>query len=176
VGVVGDGFKVPGTSKVPGTLSEATISVGVGAVVLNDDGRILLVEHVPQRDDFWGGQWMVPGGGLELGETLEEGVAREVEEETNLKVEVLKHVSTLDRIVREADEVKIHVVYVDFLVRPVSGELRPGSDVGAARWFSRDEIEANWDEIHVDTRRLLERMGLGKASYSFPSQGEVGRG
>jgi 8-oxo-dGTP diphosphatase len=138
----------------------ATISVGVGAVVLDDDGQILLVKHVPRRDDFWGGQWMVPGGGLELGETLEEGIAREVEEETNLKVQVLRHVSTLDRIVREGDEVKIHVVYVDFLVRPVGGELCPSSDVGAARWFSRDEIEANWEEIHVDTRRLLEKIGF----------------
>jgi 8-oxo-dGTP diphosphatase len=154
--------QVPGTSEVPGTLSEVTISVGVGAVVLDDDGQILLVKHVPKRDDFWGGQWMVPGGGLELGESLKEGIAREVEEETNLKVEVLKHVSTLDRIVREGDEVKIHVVYVDFLVRPVGGELRPSSDVGAARWFSRGEIEAHWEEIHVDTRRLLEKIGLGK--------------
>ncbi len=140
--------------------TEATISVGVGAVVLDDDGRILLVKHVPRKGDFWGGKWMVPGGGLELGETLEEGVAREVEEETNLKVEVLRHVSTLDRIVREGDEVKIHVVYVDFLARPVSGEPRPGSDVGAAQWFSRDEIEAYWDEIHVDTKRLLAKVGF----------------
>lgn len=140
--------------------TEAIISVGVGAVVLDDGGRILLVKHVPRRGDFWGGQWMVPGGGLELGETLEEGVAREVEEETNLKVEVLRHVSTLDRIVKEGDEVKIHVVYVDFLVRPVGGELRPSSDVGAARWFSRGEVVANWDEIHVDTRRLLEKIGF----------------
>jgi len=142
--------------------TRATISVGVGAVVLDDDGRILLVKHVPRRGDFWGGQWMVPGGGLELGETLEEGVVREVEEETNLKVEVLRHVSTLDRIVREGDEVKIHVVYVDFLVRPVAGELCPGSDVGTARWFSSDEIEANWEKIHVDTRRLLEKVGFGR--------------
>jgi ADP-ribose pyrophosphatase YjhB (NUDIX family) len=142
--------------------TEATISVGVGAVVLDDDGRILLVKHAPKAGDFWGGQWMVPGGGLELGETLEEGVAREVEEETNLKVEVLSHVSTLDRIVREGGEVKIHVVYVDFLVRPVGGNLHPSSDVGTARWFSRGEIEAHWEEIHVDTRRLLERMGFGK--------------
>ncbi len=142
--------------------TEATISVGVGAVILNDDGRILLVKHVPRRGDFWGGQWMVPGGNLEPGETLEEGVIREVEEETNLKVEVLRHVSTLDRIVREGDEVKIHVVYVDFLARLVGGELRPGSDVGAARWFSRGEIKAHWDEIHVDTRRLLEKIGFGK--------------
>lgn len=140
--------------------AEVSISVGIGAVVLDGDGRILLVKHVPKRDDFWGGQWMVPGGGLELGETLEVGVVREVEEETNLKVEVLRHVSTLDRIVMEGDGVKIHVVYVDFLVRPVGGELRPGSDVGTARWFSRDEIEANWDEIHVDTRHLLEKIGF----------------
>jgi 8-oxo-dGTP diphosphatase len=149
--------------------AEVSISVGVGAVILGDDGRILLVKHVPKRDDFWGGRWMVPGGGLELGETLEEGIAREVEEETNLKVEVLRHVSTLDRIVREGDEVKIHVVYVDFLVRPVGGELHPGSDVGAARWFSRDEIEAHWEEIHVDTRRLLEKIDLEKAFCSSPS-------
>ncbi len=141
--------------------AEVTISVGVGAVVLNDQGQILLVKHVPRTGDFWGGQWMVPGGGLELGEALEEGIIREVEEETNLKVEVLRHVSTLDRIVREGDEVKLHVVYVDFLVRPVGGDLRPSSDVGAARWFSRDEIEAHWDDIHVDTRRLLDKIGLG---------------
>jgi ADP-ribose pyrophosphatase YjhB (NUDIX family) len=138
-------------------------------VVLDNDSRILLVKHIPKEGDFWGGQWMVPGGGLEPGETLEEGVAREVEEETNLKVQVLKHVSTLDRIVREGDEVKIHVVYVDFLVRPVGGELRPGSDVGSARWFSRDEIGANWEEIHVDTRRLLEKIG-------FVMQGAVRQG
>ncbi len=150
-------------------VAEVSISVGVGAVVFDDDGRILLVKHVPMRGDFWGGKWMVPGGGLEVGETLEEGVAREVGEETNLQVEVLKHVSTLDRIVSEGDEVKLHVVYVDFLVRPVGGELCPGSDVGAAQWFSRDDIEANWDEIHVDTRRLLERIGLGEAPYSSPS-------
>lgn len=142
--------------------TEATISVGVGAEILNDDGRILLVKHVPRRGDFWGGQWMVPGGNLEPGETLEEGVIREVEEETNLKVEVLRHVSTLDRIVREGDEVKIHVVYGDFLVRLVGGQLRPSSDVGTARWFSADEIEANWHEIHVDTRRLLAKIGFGK--------------
>ena len=142
--------------------TETSISVGVGAVILDDDGRILLVKHVPRKGDFWGGQWMVPGGGLEPGETLEEGVVREVEEETNLKVEVLRHVSTLDRIVREGDEVRIHVVYVDFLVRPVNGELRPSSDVGTARWFSRDEIKAHWEKIHVDTRRLLEKVGLGK--------------
>jgi len=130
-------------------------------VVLDDDGRILLVKHVPKKGDFWGGQWMVPGGNLELGETLEEGVIREVEEETNLRVKVLRHVSTLDRIVREGDEVKIHVVYVDFLVRPVGGDLCPSSDVAVARWFSRDEIKAHWDEIHVDTRRLLEEISLG---------------
>jgi ADP-ribose pyrophosphatase YjhB (NUDIX family) len=62
--------------------------------------------------------------------------------------------------VREGNEVKLHVVYVDFLVRPVGGELRPSSDVGAARWFSRDEVVANWDEIHDDTRRLLEKIGF----------------
>ena len=152
-----------------GAAEVISISVGVGAVVLHDDGQILLVKHVPRRDDFWGGQWMVPGGGLELGETLEEGIAREVEEETNLEVEVLRHVSTLDRIVREGDEVKIHVVYVDFLVRPVGGELCPGSDVGTARWFSKNEIEANWENIHVDTRRLLEKIDLGKAFCSSPS-------
>lgn len=140
--------------------AETIISVGVGAVILDDDGRTLLVKHIPRRDDFWGDKWMVPGGSLEPGETLEEGVVREVEEETNLRVEVVKHVSTLDRIVREGDEVKLHVVYVDFLVRPVGGELCPGSDVATARWFSRDEIEAHWDEIHVDTRHLLEKIGF----------------
>ena len=106
---------------------------------------------------------------LRAGSNIDTANPKSAQERANPQKPVARPKTTLDRIVREGDGVKIHVVYVDFLVRPVGGELRPNSDVGTARWFSRDEIEANWDEIHIDTRRLFERIGFGRVSCSSPS-------
>lgn len=100
--------------------------VGVGAVVI-DDGRVVLVKR---RFDPLAGQWSLPGGSLEVGETLEAGVAREILEETGLVVEVGPVVDVFDRIMLdEARRVRYHFVLIDYLCRPVGGRLRAGSDV-----------------------------------------------
>lgn len=118
-------------------LSERPV-VGVGAVVIHG-GRVLLIRRgkEPLR-----GRWVVPGGTLELGETLEEGVVREVGEETGLRVRPRDVVTVFDRIERREGQVLYHFVIVDFLCEYISGELRAGSDAEEAAFVSRSDLPA----------------------------------
>jgi len=103
--------------------------VGVGAVIV-DAGRVVLVKR---RYEPLAGHWSLPGGTLELGETLEAGVAREMREETGLHVEVGPVIEVFDRIMLDEERrVRYHFVLVDYLCRPVGGELKFGSDVDDA--------------------------------------------
>lgn len=98
---------------------------GVGGVILID-GRVLLIRR---RFPPSAGRWSLPGGTLEVGETLQEGTAREMKEETGLDVEVGPVVDVFDRIIRDATgRVQYHFVLVDFLCRVVSGTPAPASD------------------------------------------------
>jgi len=107
--------------------------VGVGAVIL-DGGRVVLVKrrHPPLK-----GEWSLPGGGVEIGETLEECVVREVREETGLDIEVGPVVEVFDRIDRTADgRIEYHFVIVDYCCRPRSDRLAHGSDAEDVRWVA----------------------------------------
>jgi 8-oxo-dGTP diphosphatase len=120
--------------------------VGVGGVII-DEGRALLIRRgsEPLR-----GEWSIPGGTLELGETLEEGVARELLEETGLEVRVLELIEVFDRIYVESTAgehepkkgPRFHYVIVDYLCERLSGQPRAGSDV-------TDVAFAREDELHV---------------------------
>ena len=99
--------------------------VGVGAVIF-DEGRVLLVQrgHAPMQ-----GEWSLPGGALEVGETLEEGVRREVLEETGLIVEPVAMIEVFDRIARDdTGRVQFHYVLVDYLCRITGGSAACASD------------------------------------------------
>ena len=103
--------------------------VGVGGVIV-DNGQIVLIRrgHEPMK-----GHWSLPGGGVDVGETLEEAVAREVLEETGLDVEVGPVIDVFDRITRDEDRrVRYHYVLIDYLCWPIGGTLQAGSDVDAA--------------------------------------------
>ena len=103
--------------------------VGVGAVIVMPDQQVVVVKR---KNEPLAGQWSLPGGGLELGESLEAGVAREVREETGLIVEVGPVVDVFDRILLHDDgQVRFHFVLVDYLCRPMGGRLQAGSDVEA---------------------------------------------
>jgi 8-oxo-dGTP diphosphatase len=111
--------------------------VGVGAVVIDGD-RVLLVRrgHEPLK-----GEWSLPGGAVEIGETLKVAVAREVREETGLEVDVGPMVEVLDRIRLDGDGRPIyHYVLIDFLCRPSGGALACASDADDARWAPVSEL------------------------------------
>lgn len=133
--------------------------VGVGAVVV-DEGRVLLVRRGTEPLK---GQWSLPGGLLELGESLTCGVVREVREETGLIVEPLELVELLDRIHREGKKVRYHYVIADYLCRVTGGSLQAASDADAVRWVER----ADWNShsaLKLDpvTVRVIE-MGWQRA-------------
>jgi len=134
--------------------------VAVGAVVEDDEGRILLVKHEPERGGFWQGKWICPGGKLELGETIGDGIKREVKEETGLEIELIKPLPAFDRIVKSADGIDLHVVYIDYIAKVAGGELKADSDVGEALWIEKDELGHVWDDMHEDTQRLFKLAGM----------------
>lgn len=112
--------------------------VGVGAVIIHD-GRALIVQRgaEPRR-----GEWTVPGGLLELGETLRAGVEREVLEETGLTVKAAEVLDVFDSIYPDAEgRTEYHYVLVDFLCELIAGDLKPGSDISAARWITAEDLE-----------------------------------
>jgi len=110
--------------------------VGVGGVVVHRQRALLIRRGCEPLK----GAWSIPGGMLELGEELTEGVRRELKEETGLDVEPLEIVAAFDRITREGKRVKYHYVIVDYVCRLRGGKLKPSSDVTDARWARREEM------------------------------------
>ena len=112
--------------------------VGVGGVVVRD-GRVLLIRR--GKEPLYG-RWVVPGGTVELGETLEQALVRELHEETGLRVEPVELLTVFDRIERDGPAVAYHYVIVDYLCRWLSGEAKAASDALDAAWASPGELPA----------------------------------
>jgi 8-oxo-dGTP diphosphatase len=125
----------------------------VGAVVIKE-GKVLLVKrsYSPQKD-----KWAIPGGSVNLGETLQEAAEREVMEETGLTIAAKEPVYSFDLIERNAKgDIVFHYVIVDLLADHVSGDPQPADDVSDARWFGPEEIES--PEITGNTKKLLRKI------------------
>ena len=109
----------------------------MGAIILNRN-RVLLVERARAPLQ---GYWSLPGGVLETGERLEEGVCREVLEETGLIVTPLRVVEIFQRIMRDANgRVEYHYVLVDYFCRVTGGVLKARDDVSRAEWVPRSGL------------------------------------
>jgi 8-oxo-dGTP diphosphatase len=113
--------------------------VGVGAVIVQNHSVLLIRRAQPPLL----GEWSLPGGVLECGESLREAVAREAREETGLVVETDEMLGVYERLIRDDEgRMRYHYVLIDFLCRPVGGEVNAGSDAADVRWFRRDELPA----------------------------------
>jgi 8-oxo-dGTP diphosphatase len=140
--------------------------VGVGGVII-DHGRAVLIRRgsEPLR-----GEWSIPGGTLELGETLEQGVARELLEETGLEVRVLELIEVFDRIYRDdgvatskaIERPRFHYVIADYLCERVGGKLHAGSDVTDVALASEEEL-ANFHLTETATRILNKAFAMDRA-------------
>jgi ADP-ribose pyrophosphatase YjhB (NUDIX family) len=131
--------------------------VGVGAIII-EDGRVLLVKrgHPPLA-----GEWSIPGGVLEVGETLREAAIREAREETCLRVEPADLLGVYDRVSRDDDGGTVyHYVLIDFLCSRVGGEARAADDADEVRWFTLEE--AGELALPEDTAEVI-RLGFQKA-------------
>ncbi len=133
----------------------------VGAIILDKRGRVLLVKHNPEKGGFWANKYICPGGRLEAGESLEEGVRREIKEETGLEINILRWVRPFERVIRDTDgTLQDHVIYLDAIATKQKGQFRPASDVGEGSWFSKEQLKQVRNEIHEDTQILLREAGL----------------
>jgi ADP-ribose pyrophosphatase YjhB (NUDIX family) len=140
--------------------------VGIGGVII-DQGRTLLIRRggEPLR-----GEWSIPGGTLELGESLEEGVARELLEETGIEVRVLELIEVFDRIFLEdqstSAEVKrrprFHFVIADYLCERLGGQPRAGSDVTDVAFAREDEL-TNFHLTETAARVLKKAFAMDRA-------------
>lgn len=145
--------------------------VGVGGVVI-EDGRALLIRRgsEPLR-----GEWSIPGGTLELGESLEQGVARELLEETGLEVRVMELIEVFDRIfegdeadaaaagaVLEKKRPKYHYVIADYLCERVGGEAVAASDVTHVAFAREDEL-GGYGLTETATRVLRKAFAMERA-------------
>jgi mutator protein MutT len=113
--------------------------VGVGAVILDGDAVLLVRRaHEPLK-----GEWSLPGGAVEVGETLAVAVVREVLEETGLHIDVGPIVEVLDRVHRGGDgRVEYHFVIVDYFCSAIGGTLRSGTDAADSCWALVDDLSA----------------------------------
>ena len=125
--------------------------VGVGAVVI-DGSQVLLVRRgqAPLK-----GEWSLPGGGVELGETLRAGVVREVLEETGLVVVPGDIVVVLDRIVNDETRIRFHYVLIDFVCHVTGGTLGCASDAEEACWVERSQLEGY--NLALVTLQVIEK-------------------
>src|SRR5271165_5915305 len=133
--------------------------IGVGAVII-DGGRVLLVRRATEPLK---GEWSVPGGMLELGEKLRDGVRREVLEETGLVVEPGEVLDVFDSIFADNEgRTEYHYVLIDYLCVPVSGEPRAGTDVSDVRWVGEHELPALL--VKESTKQEIQNLSLHAAA------------
>ena len=126
--------------------------VGVGAIITDGD-RVLLVRRGREPSK---GLWSIPGGMLELGESLVDGIRREVREEVGLEVRVLETVEVLERIIYDDDgKIEYHYVLVDYLCEPLGRTLRVADDADAAEWVRRRNVSSY--EITKGTPAVIEK-------------------
>jgi ADP-ribose pyrophosphatase len=137
--------------------------VGVGAVVMRE-GRVLLVRRgVPPAQDCWA----IPGGGLRLGESLQEGAEREIREETGIVIRAGEPVFACDSLIRDGQgRIRFHYVIVDMAAEYLGGQVRAADDALDARWVSPAELPDM--NVTKSTLKLLGQIGFFPPARTNP--------
>lgn len=134
--------------------------VGVGAIILKRD-RILMAQRGKEPLKGW---WSLPGGALEIGESLKEAVAREVREETGLEIRPLGIFEVFERIMRDPGGApEYHYVLVDYICRITGGTLCAGDDVCQVEWVRRRDLPGL--QITEGTLGVIERAFRNRTTY-----------
>ena len=139
--------------------------VGIGAVVIHE-GRVLLVRRgvAPSR-----GLWAVPGGALELGETLQQGAEREILEETGVAIRAREPVYAFDFFERDGDgRIRFHFVIVDVAADYIGGDVKGADDALEARWLAPEDLEGL--AVSKNTLKLLRAVGFLEKGNDIPEQ------
>ncbi|MBX3453155.1 NUDIX hydrolase [Ferrovibrio sp.] len=125
--------------------------VGLGAVVWHQ-GKVLMVQRGrPPR----AGIWSLPGGAQLLGETVEEGIRREIREETGIEIELLGLLEVINSVQRDPEgRVLYHYTIIDYAARWIGGEVQAGDDAADAAWFAPDALHGM--ELWAETIRVIE--------------------
>lgn len=120
------------------------------SALVTDQDKVLLIKRGAEPNR---GLWSLPGGSIELGETVVDALVREIREETSLDVEPVELAGVHEVIARNPEGIQFHYVIITFRVRVVGGELAAASDAADAKWFRPEEIE-----LLPTTEGLLERL------------------
>lgn len=134
-------------------MSQRSVAVGVAAVIWNDRREVLLIRRMKEPRK---GQWSLPGGKVEFGESLHLALKREIREETGLEIEIMGLIDVAETIDDEAAGAKgFHFVLIDYAARVISGEAVAASDAADATWVPITKLAEYpmWDEM----RRLIRR-------------------
>ncbi|HXW54342.1 MAG TPA: NUDIX hydrolase [Candidatus Cybelea sp.] len=132
--------------------------VGVGGVVIAEGCALLIKRGHPPLE----GEWSIPGGTLEVGETLLEGVRRELAEETGIEVRVLDLIEVFERVFRDdSGRPRYHFVILDYLCEPISGQAQAGSDVTDIAWASEGDLE-KYSLTPTATRVILRAFEMSR--------------
>jgi 8-oxo-dGTP diphosphatase len=131
--------------------------VAVGAVVFREGKVLMVLRGKPPAKN----QWAIPGGCVELGETLQEAAQREILEETGILIQAEKPVYTFDVLECDKDgRIQFHYVIVDLAADYISGEIRAGDDAVDVRWISSEDM--HYRNVSATTRKLLKQCyGFG---------------
>ncbi|NWG08726.1 MAG: NUDIX hydrolase [Nitrososphaerales archaeon] len=129
--------------------------VGVGGLIKQNDSVLLVKrENEPGR-----GKWSIPGGLINLGETMKNAVKREVEEEVGLRVDVVEVLDAFDVIIYDdKSRVRFHYVIVSFMAKPLGREVRGSKEASQVRWFKAKELK-NLDMTST-TKSLLKKVNF----------------
>ena len=128
---------------------------GVGVVVLSNH-KVLLIKRGQEPSK---GLWTVPGGLVELGETIEQAIEREIFEECHIHIRIDRALDVFEYIENEQDKIRYHYIVLEYLAHYIDGELAAASDIDDAGWFSWSEVQ-NLETSTKTVELVSKALGL----------------